>query len=132
MQDRDEHTLELSLFAEAFQEMLARHFGSRILKALYIERQGFLMSISPVSAVRKAIIDHCGLHRTVQGSDLPCRTVVCAESISSLCRSSDKCMDGGYRLKGVRCQWEVPGCHQLVIAMQGRSSPPPQRPEAEA
>ncbi len=42
MQDRDEHTLELSLFAEAFQEMLARHFGSRILKALYMERQGFL------------------------------------------------------------------------------------------
>ena len=40
MQDRDEPTLELSLFAEAFQEMLARDFGNQILKALYTERQG--------------------------------------------------------------------------------------------
>jgi hypothetical protein len=30
--------MELSLFAEAFQEMLARDFGERILKALYEER----------------------------------------------------------------------------------------------
>lgn len=40
MQDRDEPTLELSLFAEAFQEMLAHDFGNQILKALYTERQG--------------------------------------------------------------------------------------------
>ncbi len=40
VQDRDEPTLELSLFAEAFQEMLARDFGNQILKALYTERQG--------------------------------------------------------------------------------------------
>ena len=37
-QDRDEATLELSLFAEAFQEMLARHYGEHILQALYAER----------------------------------------------------------------------------------------------
>ena len=37
-QDRDEATLELSLFAEAFQEMLARDYGERILQALYAER----------------------------------------------------------------------------------------------
>ena len=37
-QDRDEATLELSLFAEAFQEMLSRHYGERILQALYAER----------------------------------------------------------------------------------------------
>jgi hypothetical protein len=38
MQDREEATLELSLFAEAFQEMLARDCGERILQALYAER----------------------------------------------------------------------------------------------
>ena len=38
LQDREEATLELSLFAEAFQEMLARDYGERILKALYAER----------------------------------------------------------------------------------------------
>jgi hypothetical protein len=38
LQDRDEATMELSLFAEAFQEMLARQFGERILKSLYEER----------------------------------------------------------------------------------------------
>lgn len=38
LQDREEPTLELSLFAEAFQEMLMRDFGTKILKALYTER----------------------------------------------------------------------------------------------
>ena len=39
LQDRDEPTLELSLFAEAFQEMLVRDYGTQILNALYMERQ---------------------------------------------------------------------------------------------
>lgn len=30
--------MELSLFAEAFQEMLVRDFGERILQSLYEER----------------------------------------------------------------------------------------------
>ena len=38
MQDRDESTMELSLFAEGFQELLARDYGERILKSLYAER----------------------------------------------------------------------------------------------
>lgn len=38
LQDRDESTLELSLFAEGFQDMLARDYGERILKSLYAER----------------------------------------------------------------------------------------------
>ncbi len=38
-QDRDEPTLELSLFAEAFQEMLVRDYGTQILNSLYMERQ---------------------------------------------------------------------------------------------
>ena len=42
MQDRDEPTLELSLFAEAFQEMLVRDYGTQILNALYVERQASL------------------------------------------------------------------------------------------
>ncbi len=42
LQDRDESTLELSLFAEGFQDMLARDYGERILKSLYTERWGTL------------------------------------------------------------------------------------------
>jgi len=42
VQDRDEPTLELSLFAEAFQEMLVRDYGTQILNALYVERQASL------------------------------------------------------------------------------------------
>ena len=48
-QDRDEATLELSLFAEAFQEMLARHYGERILQALYAERWACLATIPQLS-----------------------------------------------------------------------------------
>lgn len=36
--DKEEGTVELSLFAEAFQEMLSRDFGEKILGALYAER----------------------------------------------------------------------------------------------
>ncbi|EIE19235.1 hypothetical protein COCSUDRAFT_49062 [Coccomyxa subellipsoidea C-169] len=41
-EDRDESTMELSLFAEGFQEMLARDYGERILKSLYAERSAAL------------------------------------------------------------------------------------------
>ena len=37
-QDREEATLELSLLAEAFHEMLAQGYGELILNALYAER----------------------------------------------------------------------------------------------
>lgn len=37
-QDREEQTMELSLFAEAFSEMLSRDYGEIILAALYAER----------------------------------------------------------------------------------------------
>lgn len=37
-QDREEQTMELSLFAEAFSEMLSRDYGEIILAALYKER----------------------------------------------------------------------------------------------
>ena len=36
--DKEEPTLELSLFAEAFQEMLSRDYGSHILDSLYAAR----------------------------------------------------------------------------------------------
>lgn len=59
LQDREEATLELSLFAEAFQEMLARGYGERILQALYTERcdAGWHLSCSlptPTSRCRVA------------------------------------------------------------------------------
>lgn len=38
--DRDEATLELSLFAESFQDMLMRDYGLRILDCLQAERRG--------------------------------------------------------------------------------------------
>ncbi|KAK9904952.1 hypothetical protein WJX75_006352 [Coccomyxa subellipsoidea] len=41
-EDRDESTMELSLFAEGFQELLARDYGERILKSLYAERTAAL------------------------------------------------------------------------------------------
>lgn len=43
-QDREEQTMELSLFAEAFSEMLARDYGEVILAALYHERRAPLLS----------------------------------------------------------------------------------------
>lgn len=36
--DREESTMELNLFAEAFHEMLMRDAGERILQALYDEK----------------------------------------------------------------------------------------------
>lgn len=41
--DRDEATLELSLFAEAFQDMLMRDYGTIILNCLQAERYGRLL-----------------------------------------------------------------------------------------
>ena len=48
-QDREEQTMELSLFAEAFSEMLSRDYGEVILAALYKERCARALSL-PASA----------------------------------------------------------------------------------
>ncbi len=45
--DKEEPTLELSLFAEAFQEMLSRDYGCHILASLYAARcAAFAVSLS--------------------------------------------------------------------------------------
>ena len=58
-------------------------------------------SFSQTCPVHKAIIDHYGYHKTVQGPDLSRSTMVCAESSSSLCWCSDEYMGGEHWLRRV-------------------------------
>ena len=52
VEDRDEGTLEMNLFAENFAEMLARDYGRLILSALYAERYCILLKMTALLSIQ--------------------------------------------------------------------------------